>query len=667
MRGRPSVPNVPIAGSAMAAATLGIAIGGVLLNMANRTPIDITAVAVVSFLAFPAMGWLILRHRPGHPIGYLLLAIGLNVYIIFASQDYARFALRHPGTLPLEPLVAWTTGWNWIPFAALVLLFLPLLFPTGRLLSRRWLTVLAAGAVFEALAFLGNAFVPGPSDRVNYPDVINPLGIPGHGALFTTLQNLALPFGILALIGSVTSVVVRYRRADGVQRHQLRWFLFALIVATIPFILQGSVPSWVAQTAVAFCIPLLPISIAIAVLRYRLYDIDVVINRALVYGTLAVFITLVYVAIVVGIGRLLGAANRQNVLLSIIATAIVAVAFQPVHARVQRIANRLVYGKRATPYEVMAGFARQMASTLAFDQVLPQLAEVAARGVNAVAARAVLFLPDGSQRAAVWPADAGHDTPFVEVAVIYKDEQVGRIEVRKDRGEPLTRSEQALLTDLVAQAGLVLHNARLAAELEGKLAQLMQQARELQASRQRIITAQEAERRRLGEEIRGGVQRQLEMISGRLAHAESMLDRDPDAVARQLQELAGLTQTALDSLRELARGIFPPILSDKGLLPALHAQLRKADAVIAVEAPAELESQRFDSGVETALYFTCVEAFRRAKANCAIRLEQEGNALRFWIRGLSADGEMQDSRDRIAAAGGWLATKGEDIEGLIPT
>src|SRR5207248_11194979 len=128
-------------------------------------------------------------------------------------------------------------------------------------------------------------------------------------------------------------------------------------------------------------------------------------NRALVYGALAAFITAVYVGIVVGIGRLAGTGNRPNLALSIVATAIVAVAFQPVRERVQRFANRLVYGKRATPYEVMAGFADQMAGTLSADEVLPQMAEAATRGVGAQAARVTLLLPGGGERSTVWPSD----------------------------------------------------------------------------------------------------------------------------------------------------------------------------------------------------------------------------------------------------------------------
>src|SRR3989449_6922336 len=283
----------------------------------------------------------------------------------------------------------------------MILLLLRMLFPDGRLLSHRWRIVVARGFVFAVLAFVSNGFMPGRVS-VTYPALVNPLGISGARELLGVLNDLSLPFGLFAILGLLASVVVRYRRGDSLLRRQLRGFLLAVVVAIVPFALNDVSP-YLSELLVIVLVPLVPTSIALAVLRYRLYDIDVVINRALVYGALAVFITGVYVGIVVGIGSIFGSGSRPNVLLSIVATAVVAVAFQPVRQWVQRQANRLVYGKRATPYEVMAGFADRMAETLAVDEVLPKMAEAAARGVTAPAARVTLRLPDGSDRGTNWP------------------------------------------------------------------------------------------------------------------------------------------------------------------------------------------------------------------------------------------------------------------------
>ena len=656
------LPVAPL-GLALAALTLVIGLGGVLLNLADHNALDVAGIAVLTFLAFPAMGLLILRYRPGHIIAYLLLGISVNIYFIFVAGPYARFALvRHPGSLPFGEAIAWMSGWIWLPFALTVVVLLPLLFPDGRLLSRRWSVVIAAGLVFAVLAFVGNAFTPGAANS-SYPDVINPLGIKGYQPLFSSLQNLSLPFGLVAVVGAVGSVAVRYRRADGVQRRQLRWFFFALLLAVIPFAIQGAVPNAVAQAAVAVTIPLLPISIAVAVLRYRLYDIDVVINRALVYGALAAFITAVYIGIVVGIGRLAGSGNRPNVALSIVATAVVAVAFQPVRERVQRLANRLVYGPRATPYEVMAGFADQMAATLSAEEVLPQMAEAAARGVGAQAARVTLYLPGSVSRSTVWPPSTGGDQFARMLPVSYRGDPVGEIAVRESPGQPITAGEGRLLADLAAQAGLVLHNVRLTAELEARLAEISAQAAELRASRQRIVAAQETERRRLGAEIEVGVQRELEATAAQLDEVERLLSDDAAAAAVRLERLTAETQRTLDGLRELAHGVFPPLLADRGIVPALKAHTRKTAIPLSIEVPAELADARFDPGVEAAVYFCCTEALRSADGPASVRLSASDGALSFTIDGVARlNGRLEGLRDRVEALGGSLA---EEVPGRL--
>jgi len=442
-----------------------------------------------------------------------------------------------------------------------------------------------------------------------------------------------------------------------------------VVVAAVPFILNGAIPAVVDDLLVVVLVPLLPISIAIAVLRYRLYDIDVVINRTLVYGALASFITAVYVGVVVGIGTLVGSGSRPNLALSIVATAIVAVAFQPVRESVQRFANRLVYGERATPYEVMAGFADRMAGTLSADEVLPQMAEAAARGVGAQAARVTLILPGGTKRSTVWPPNSSGDQFARTLPVSYRDEPVGEIAVREGPGQPITPGEGRLLADLAAQAGLVLHNVRLTAELQARLADLSAQAAELRASRQRILTAQDSERRRLGGEIRAGVQRELEATSAQLDDVERLLVDDATAAAARLEALTGETQQTLDSLRELARGIFPPLLADRGIGPALEAQTRKAIIPASILVDSSVAGARFDPGVEAAVYFCCVEALRGAAAPATVHLSAQDGALTFAVDGAAAlGGRLQGLRDRVEALGGGLEAEGSDrLHGWIPT
>ena len=657
--------RIRLVGLALAGLCVLLAVADLAVSAANGRGVDLPSVGFVTFLAFPAMGLLLVRHLPANRIGWLLLGIGLNVYLLFGNEDFAQFALTHHA-LQIAAVFEWLFGIAWLPFVLMVLLFLPMLFPDGRLPSPRWRVVVLSGLIYGALAFAGNAFTPGHISPT-YPALTNPWTIPGMKATFDVLINLSLAFGVFALLGMLASVVVRYRRGDGLERRQLQWFFLAIVLTIVPFLLNG-VSDFLSQLLLVLLVPLLPVSIGLAILRYRLYDIDVVINRALVYGALAVFITAVYVGIVVGISVVIGAGSGPDIPLSILATAVVAVAFQPVRQWVQRLANRLVYGKRATPYEVMAGFADRMAETLAIDEVLPTMAEAAARGVSAPAARVTLRLPDGSDRVTNWP----NNTPGGEFSqvlpVSYRGESVGEIAIRKRPGEAVTASETKLLVDLASQAGLVLHNVRLATELQARLNEITDQAAQLRASRYRIVAARQNEQQRLEGEIRGGVQGGLESIRAELGDAERLLDQDPVRASAALDGMTAQTQATLDRLRELARGIFPPLLADRGLVPALEAQVRKGEAHIPIDADSHLATARYDPGVEAAVYFACVEALRRATTSTVIRLVDDSKELRFSVDGLAnaMNGEMQDSQDRIAAVGGALEIGDVAVSGRIP-
>src|SRR5207302_3160638 len=260
-------------------------------------------------------------------------------------------------------------------------------------------------------------------------------------------------------------------------------------------------------------------AVAIAVLKHRLYDVDLVINRTLVYGSLAAMITVVYVVLVVGLGILIGTRGEPSLGLSVLATAAVAVAFQPVRDRVQRFANQLVYGHRASPYEVLSECSRRMAEALSMDEVLPRMAEAAARGVGGPSARVRVFVPGGADRVVAWPVES-HTSSFDRTElVLHQGEPVGEIAVAKLRGESVTLGEAALLTDLAGQAGPALSNIRLTLELEGRLRELAAQADELRASRQRIVAAQDAERRQLERDIHDGTPQHLvaTAVNARLA------------------------------------------------------------------------------------------------------------------------------------------------------
>jgi signal transduction histidine kinase len=511
------------------------------------------------------------------------------------------------------------------------------------------------------------------------PAVNNPTGL----AMFKGLENG--PIGWVTWLGNiplvllgVASLVLRLRRARGETKQQIRWVVYALGVATVLNILltlstlfippsaQGRVIGNVVSNLLiigGFGVAL-PAAIGVAILKYRLYDIDIVINRTVVFGALAAFITAVYVGIVVGIGSLIGSQGQPNLLLSIVATAIVAVAFQPVRERVQRLANRLVYGKRATPYEVMADFSERMSETLALNEVLPRMAEAAARGVAADAARVAVQFADSSQRAVWWPREHPEAQLKHRLPVNYQDQLVGEIAVYKAIGASITAAEAKLLADLAAQAGLVLHNIRLTAELQTRLMELTAQADTIRASRQRLVTAATAERQRLEETIRQGAEQDLASLAAKLEAVEPVLGADPRQAGALLDALTGDIQVTLDALRHLAHGIYPPLLRDQGLLPALRAQTAKSPVPVEVVAASV---GRYPAEIEAAIYFACVESLRNAAATSRITVAGGNGALHFAV---STPGSRSDSlqaiEDRVAALGGSLERLADGLAGTIP-
>ena len=347
-----------------------------------------------------------------------------------------------------------------------------------------------------------------------------------------------------------------------------------------------------------------------------------------------------------------------------------AVAFQPVRERAQRLANRLVFGKRATPYEALSEFTGRMGGTYATEDALPRMAQVLAEGTGA--ARAVVWLKDGTELAAVacWPADgapparAGFtdgEAPVItgadRVALVdYQGETLGALSVAKRPGETLTPVEGKLMSDLAAQAGLILHNIGLSEQLRARLV-------ELRASRLRIVTAQDEERRRIERDIHDGAQQQLLAIADTLATAQSLAGQDEDEERALIAQLKTETSGALETLRELARGIYPPLLADQGLATAVRAQAGKAPVPVDVSTDG---IGRYRPEIETAIYFCCVEALQNAARHApgsAVRvsLAEDGADVAFTIAddgpgfepGAATNGTgLRNMSDRLAALGG---------------
>ena len=533
------------------------------------------------------------------------------------------------------------------------------------------------GWVAVVLKTVGKLFAPGV-----LPDThsVNPLGVGGPlGAVFDALQA-AFGFVLFTGLAALASLIFRYRRADPVEREQLRWLVYAvglIILAVIAgsvvmeLVRNGDLATNIQNAIVSFALSAVPLAIGFAVLKYRLYDIDIVISKTLVFGVLAAFITAVYVGIVVGIGALIDqGTGKPNLALSILATAVVAVAFQPVRERVQRFANRLVYGKRATPYEVLAEFSHRMAGTYGADDVLPRMARILGEGTGAKEARVWLAVSGELTPAAAWPDAQGNGQGSVPVVgrelptvpgsdlatpVTHQGELLGALSITKSAGERLTPAEEKLTNDLASQAGLVLRNVRLIEELK--------------ASRVRLVQAQDQERRRIERNIHDGAQQQLVALGVKLGLARRLTD-DPSKVDALLSDLQEETNQALQDLRDLARGIYPPLLADQGLVAALGAQARKAAIPVTVESDG---IGRQPQDIEAAVYFCCLEALQNVAkyanaTQATVRLEARGAYLAFEVADdgagfdsttLSYGTGLQGMADRLSALGGSLLVTSE--------
>jgi signal transduction histidine kinase len=659
----------------------------------------------VSTVAYATLGALIVR-RVRNPIGWLLLAAGVSLGLMGLINGYAMLGITtHPGAVPAPRQVGAVSEWLFFPVvAALACAFL--LFPTGTLLSRRWRPVVVLNFLATGLLMIGFILVPRlvglPAPGGVSLVYQNPFGVPavGHALSWTPISNLnsltllSLPF----FAAGALSLVLRYRAGDGELRRQINWValtgaVFALVqLVAIAGILadHGQEPpiTGAAYAASAF-IGLLgfPAAITVGILKYRLYEIDVIINRAVVYGLVSAGLTAVYAGIVLGVGTLAGQQNSP--LLTIAAAVAVALLFQPARQRARRVANRLVYGERATPYQVLSDIADDMAGQLDYDKAVAKMVTVLAGATGAVRAEAwirvgpelrpVTIWPDGSSPPDALPLADGADLPDFEaasraVAVRHGDELLGALALLKPRSEPLTQAEDKLLQHLASQAGLVFRNGRLTAELQATI-------EELRASRRRLVEAQDEERRKIERNLHDGAQQQLVALSIQLGLLEQSAG-DAASVRELTPELQKSARAALDDLRALARGIYPPLLADQGLVHALQAQARKTVVPVTIEADG---IERYPQDVEATVYFCALEALQNvAKYADASRadvcLSCFGESLQFTITddGTGFDTAaarhgtgLQGMADRLAALGGTLHLRsqpghGTTVSGRLP-
>ena len=638
--------------------------------------------AIFFTLTFGAVGALLASRRPRLPFGWVFLTAGLLTAVQDLGDSYSHYTLNvRQVETDLALLGVWVKYWIWAWFVGLMVLVLAFLFPSGGFVSKRWRTAFWISIVLAFASSIGQALDP---NALKDASRINPVRIPGDLETVSQIAQTTPLMLALALLLGVVALAVRFRRSAGDERRQLLWLLASISAVFICLLIYGIFEVLSASGAASFgetnpfleglevamilSLGSIPVAAGAAILKYRLYSIEVVVNRAVVYGALAALITLIYGLAVIAPAVLIFGFRGGQVLLPIVATAIIALAVQPLRRGLQRFANRVVYGKRATPYEAMSDFSHRIAGALSVEETLPQIAQATAEGVSAKRAQVTLYLPDGDARSASWPPSPGADGFNRSLPIRHQGELVGELAVAKDIRDPITDAEERLLNDLASQAGLALHNVRL--------------AEDLRASRRRIVGAQDEERRRLERNLHDGAQQSLVALKLKIGLAGKLSQSDPTKAREMLTQLEKEADETLQNVRDLARGIFPPLLADQGIAAALKSQASK------VSFSTEILDDgvgRYSPEVEAAVYFCCLEALQNiskyAKADrVEIQLSAGDGYLTFVVRdnGVGFDPRsqkrgsgLQNMSDRIEALGGELRVEsssgsGTTVEASVP-
>jgi signal transduction histidine kinase len=644
------------------------------------------AIYGATFLCPAPVGALIASRRPRNPVGWIMLAIG---FVSAAGGVLDESARQLYASRPEVGAALFLVGDVLSRLVLLLIGALLLLFPDGRLPSKRWRSVVIAGTTAWVLSNFSEVFGTGPlADYAMSSPPQNPFGIASLNdfPLGPTIGVSIFIVFFASLLLSIVSVIFRFHRAGPELRLQLKWVALAasLLVAAIVGgnVFVATAQSWSGWPPLPFgaaqlvLFAAMNVAIAIAILRHRLFDIDLVISRTVAYGALAAVITAFYVAVVAGVGGILAAGSASRLLLAVVATAFVAVAFQPLRTRLERLANRLVYGVRAVPYEVLADFTSRLDGRQSSLELLPVMARMLAQGTGCDAATVWLDENGREVPASSFPEhqQVTPDTATRSVPLRHAGANLGRLAVARRSGEALSPTEERLMDGLASQAGLVLHSASLRDELSRRMLELRQ-------SRHRLVTAQDEARRRLERDLHDGAQQNLVSLRMKLGLAASVARKRPGSLEPLLQEMQSELGDALDSLRNLARGVYPPLLEAEGLKAALRARARQVPISIDVQCGPE----RYPRELEGAVYFCCSEALQNLSKHSratkgSLRVWCEDGRLCFEVgdngRGLDptrakSGGGLQNIRDRLDVLGGVVDVSsapgsGARVAGWVP-
>ncbi len=691
---------VPVARRVRAVPAIVVGAGGVTAAVLGIAAIDdvsaLQATTAVALIAWALAGTVIAWLRPAEPLGLLVALVG-------ATGALARLA-----DAQIDPSATWEPIRAFAVLAAVAVMFhLVLGLPDGRLRTR--LRLLLAGAGYVSAA----AIAAWAGDDVS------------------AIRQGAFGLAVVAAVVAAAGFADRCRRANAADRARLQWFGWGVVVAGVVavavWVLDTLVewPNHPAAIAVAGTV-LVPLSLGLGATPRLAVRIDRLLVETIVAGGIIVLVGAAYLLVVIGLGTAPDTAEERALLgLSMIAAALAAVCVGPVRARLDETARRRVYGERRSPEEALETFGSRMSRAVPMDELLLQLAEslkksmqlsaaqvwtggeealelaasVPDRGVRrivpTVEERAVIARArvSGNAWVQVWlPAllDGREGSPgpgdrVVRVApVAHSGDLLGLLVVERTAdGAPFTEDDERVLTELARQVGLALHNVQLDSALQASLDELRLQAEELRASRARIVATADQARRQIERDLHDGAQQHLVALAVKLGLAKQLLESPPSVLGPLFDELRGDAQATLTQLRELAHGIYPPLLMDRGLPEALRAAANRSVLPVDVDAAVG----RFPAEVEAAVYFCCLEAMqnagKHAGAGARVKITVTGGdrELCFEVEddgaGFDASGAQRKGHgfvnmaDRLGAIGGSLTVdsapeQGTRIGGVIP-
>lgn len=639
--------------------------------------------------AFMAIGALIVVRRPGNVVGVLLVALGMLWNAVHAADVAASWYVE-AGRVEVASWIALVFS-PIAPVGAWLQVPLILLFPHGRTSSewdRRF--ILWTGVYTSVVALLALGARPLSLTSPTAEGYPHPFVADEIARQLSTVVDRMFFFILVFFLVAAVRLILRARRSGPVERRQIGWVGFACALYFVLGIANGIFqPLGAYDGGFAFVdavvVLVIPISIAIAIFRFRLYEIDRILSRSVTFGGLALFIGGVYVATVVGLGGLLG--GEAGFGLSIVATVAVALAFQPARRRLERWANRLVYGERATPHEILVRFSHR-SSELSDEELLESIPQWMVDGTGARSAALWTRRGDRFETAAVWPPEVGArrldgGDAFVDpesdwsLGVFHDEELLGGLSLVTEEGETVTPAEAGLLSDLAAGLGLALRNAQLTGELR-------RQVTELEASRGRVLAAADAARRELEHTLDSGPQQQLVALKVKLGPTRMLAERSgAEKTAILLGQLEQQAGDAIKAVREFAGGIYPPALEAEGLVTAIGQQVRSAALPVSISGDG---CGRFPRDVEAAVYFSVLESVQNSAkyaraTSIDITLSSENGTLTFRV---ADDGDGFDPgtvalgaglngiADRLDTVGGTIHIDstpgvGTTITGTVPT